>query len=177
DRLGLVQLWDARTGRPATPPLRHRRAVWPPEWAQPVYIVAFSADGKLLASANVGEVVVWETASGTRLASWDQPYHVYRMRFTPDGARLLLAGARGVSRDVFRCAGQAWDARTGKPVSPLITSAHTYPEGGDNGDGVFSPDGRRLALTDRVGGRDVVRVADVATGKDLFVLKPARPGE
>jgi WD40 repeat protein/tetratricopeptide (TPR) repeat protein len=177
DRLGLIQVWDARSGRPVTPPLRHRRANWPPEWEQPVYAVAFSPDGKRLASANVGEVVIWDVASGTRLASWDQPDHIYRMRFTPDGARLLLTWAKNVSRDVSRLAGQVWDARAGKPVSPLITSEHIYGYSGEDGDVVFSPDGRRLALTERIGGRAVARVVDVATGKDLFVLKPARPDD
>ncbi len=177
DLLGLVQVWDARTGRPVTPPLRHKRANWPPEWEQPVYLLAFSADGTRLASVNVGEVAVWEVPFGTRLASWDAPGTVYRMRFTPDGLRLLLTWAKGVSRDVSRYAGQVWDAGAGKPVSPRIESAHIYQDGGGEGDAVFRPDGRLLAITDRVDGRAVARVVDVATGKDLFVLKPDRRNE
>jgi WD40 repeat protein/tetratricopeptide (TPR) repeat protein len=179
DLLGLIQVWDARTGRLVTPPLRHQRAQWPPEWEQPVYALAFSPDGTRLASANVGDVVVWEVASGTRLASWDQPGpSLQNMRFTPDGSRLLLAWLEAVSREAHRYAARAWDTRTGQPVSPLITSRHLYGEREvTSGDAVFSPDGRRLALTDWVGDRAVVRVVDVATGNDRFALKPDRPDD
>jgi WD40 repeat protein/tetratricopeptide (TPR) repeat protein len=178
DLLGWVQVWDTRTGRALTPPLRHRRQEnWPPAWGQPVHSLAASADGKRLASENVGEVVVWEAATGRRLASWPQPGSIYRMGFTPDGARLLVTWAKNVSRDVSRYAAQVWDIGTARPVSPLIASEHIYQDGAGEGDAVFSPDGRRLALTDRAGGRAFLRVVDVATGKDRFTLKPDPPGE
>jgi WD40 repeat protein/tetratricopeptide (TPR) repeat protein len=177
DRLGLVQVWDVATGRPVTPPLRHRRANWPPEWEQQVYALTFSADGRLLASANVGEVVVWEVESGRRLASWEAPGSVRRLRFTPDGARLLVTWVKTVSREAARYAARVWDARTGKPVSPEVESQALYQDSGAGGDAVFIPDGRRLAITDEAGGKAIVRVVDVATGKDLRVLKPHKPGD
>ena len=157
DRLGVVQVWDARTGRPTAPPLRHQSADRPPDWEQPVQSIAFSPDGKLLATEKVREIVVWEAASGRRVSAWDQPGYLHRMRFTPDGSRLLLTWAKSIGREASVYEAQAWDARTGKPVSPLISSKHVYSDGGGDGDAVFSPDGTRLTISDQIGGESIAR--------------------
>src|SRR5262249_25420978 len=51
-----ARVWDARTGQPAGPPLRHGAAVRQ---------AAFSPDGRrVLTAGDDGSVRVWETATG-----------------------------------------------------------------------------------------------------------------
>jgi WD40 repeat protein len=95
---------DARSGRPASPALRHglrREGMRINAWA-------FSPDGKLLATASshtadedsVGEVRVWEAATGKLLATATDARHdlgwVWTLRFTPD-SRTVLVGCDPIS--------------------------------------------------------------------------------
>lgn len=92
-----IKLFHAQTGE-----LLHSLSHVPP-----VQSVAFSADGKHLAAGNLmGEVRIWDTATGQQLATFTTPsftgwgiikghYYtggIYAMRFTPDGEALLVCG-------------------------------------------------------------------------------------
>jgi outer membrane protein assembly factor BamB len=92
-----VKLFNAQTGD-----LLHSLSHVPP-----VQSVAFSADGKHLAAGNLmGEVRIWDTATGKQLASFTTPsftgwgiikghYYtggIYAMRFSPGGDQLLVCG-------------------------------------------------------------------------------------
>lgn len=98
-----VRLYHAQTGE-----LFHSFSHVPP-----VQSVAFSADGKYLAAGNLmGEVRLWETATGRQVANFTTPsftgwgiikghYYtggIYAMRFAPDGEELLVCGM-GSTRD------------------------------------------------------------------------------
>jgi WD40 repeat protein len=179
-------VWDAATGRPITPPLRHDGAV---------NAAVFSPDGRRVATASGdGAARIWDAASGQLLAR-TTPHGgiVYDVEFSPDGRRIVTA-AGGSVRAVFSPDGRrvvstgdgpsrVWDAQTGRPIS-LCGS----PAGGKNAvafiwdpvsgrllapplphqgmacDAEFSPDGRRVVTASFDW---TARVWDAATGKPV----------
>src|SRR5207245_430043 len=79
-----VLLWDARTGAARHVLKGHR---------EPVEAVAFTPDGKRLASTDkIGEVKVWDVATGQELLTFTGRHGVHglvrRLAFSPDGNRL-----------------------------------------------------------------------------------------
>jgi WD40 repeat protein len=143
-----IHLWDPVTGKE-----RHRLA----GGDDAVTAVAFSRDGKLVASAGVrGRIHVWDSATGRqrRRLGTDRLLWVRSLAFSADG-KILAAG--GSEESVL-----LWDVATGKELPPL--SGHQ----GCIDSIAFSPDGKRLAS----GSWDqTVRVWAVATGEERCCLR------
>jgi uncharacterized protein (TIGR03067 family) len=162
DHLG-VKLWDLSAGKEKAALKGH---------TGPVVSVAFSPDGKTLATAGgqfapngqpgAGEVKLWEVATGQRRAALKgrgkEPLGVvWSVAFSPD-SKTLACG------DVFGHV-VLWDVRSGKRTATL-----QRPKRGGEEDRInsayavaFSPDGKTLAAGTVNGGK----LWDVQSGKPV----------
>jgi WD40 repeat protein/serine/threonine protein kinase len=141
---GVVRVWKATTGE--------LLATSPRYWRGSCPVVAFSPDGRTLAS-GLSAVKLWDLGAKDKRDA-DRPIRtlshragVAALAFSPDGGRLLTACGDGTVK--------TWDVATGQETSSFRGDF----EYGDNAR--FSPDNRRLAWAC---GSDVVKVWDTATG-------------
>jgi WD40 repeat protein/serine/threonine protein kinase len=141
---GEVHVWDAATGAPVTPPLRHEHV------AQDVF---FSPDGRWLASAGVDAARIWDVATGQLVAALTHASSINTVAFSPD-SRLVATASRDNTARI-------WAAATGQPITgPLKHRAEVRYL-------AFSRDGRRLLTSSRRPDANV-RMWDTATG-DLLM--------
>jgi WD40 repeat protein len=152
-----IQLWNSRTGQAArrlNEPDRRVRSpgVYPD--GQRVYSLAFSPDGKTLASAGDliknnllagGQVTLWEIRSGkllrTIIVNSEITTYTNSVVFTPDGKGLVTGMTRvkpGESAGKYVNKGEIgeWNAQTGaleRKWKPLDAGIHSV---------TFSPNGR-----------------------------------
>jgi WD40 repeat protein len=115
---GTVRLWNPATGRPAGPP-HQTGAVYG------VYGVAFSTDGKLLASAEAdGTVRLWNPATGqpagAPLLAGNVFNSVYGVAFSPNG-KLLATGEGDATVRAWNPATATPSARSSRPAPALPT--------------------------------------------------------
>jgi WD40 repeat protein/uncharacterized caspase-like protein len=106
EAVGRVQFWDVSTGRPIAEIKGHGRGVSK---------VAFSRDGKLLASAATDNTIkIWDVNSRSELKTLTgHTSPIESMDFSPDGRLLASASEDG---GTF-----LWDAKTGEHLLTLIS--------------------------------------------------------
>jgi len=143
--------------------------IMPPEETEEVFAVAFSSNGKLVASAGMFEIMLWDALSAKQISRMPtlfeggapaEPYRDARSRalaFTPD-SKTLAVGDTGIVR--------LWNIATGSETGQL--KGHT---------GVihmlsYAPDGSALASAGQDG---TVRIWDLKSATPRFVLPHDRP--
>ncbi len=146
---GTVRVWDAATGE-AVQVLRGHEL--------PPVAVAFSPDGRLLASAArddvEGELILWDAFTGQRLATTRREHPLRGLAFAPDGQRLYAAAGNATVI--------AFDLPALRPAALLL---------GPYGVGLavaISADGQQVALARDDG---VVRTWESGSGRDLLAVE------
>jgi WD40 repeat protein len=141
-----VRLWDFTAGKWEATLREHSEG-------EPVFDVAFSRDGTILASGNGKGVTLWEVATGRSKASLDRGL-IRSVAFSPDGGLLASGSVYGFIR--------LWNMATYQEQATL--GQH---------DGIayalaFSPDGKILASAGQDG---EVRLWDVATEDVIATIR------
>jgi eukaryotic-like serine/threonine-protein kinase len=138
-----IDLWDTATGKVTGALLGH---------AGPVRVLAYSPDGKRLASGSGDNTLrLWDPVTRKEVAvlrGHEEP--VDWLYYSPDGLRICSV-AGGSAR--------LWDATTGRSVAVLGGPVRRYAV-------IFTPDSRRLVIgVDRE-----ARVYDAAMGRQITAL-------
>jgi len=160
----MVELLDLHRPQPGQPDLRnfewfyldrlcHSDLLTLKGHSGPVASVAFSPDGKRLASASKDQTVkVWNAATGQEtLTLKGHSTSVLSVAFSPDGKRLASASNDGTVK--------VWDAMSGQETLTLKHANWVWSV-------TFSPDGKRLASAS-----NDVKVWDAMSGQQILTLK------
>ncbi len=135
--IGTVRVWDSSSGHTLLTKV----------YADHVSRIAWSPDGRWIASASGVTIEVWDFSSGQTLSTYsDTRDGVGSVSWSPDGRRIASTDTTHI---------RVWDASSGKT---LLTSDEYLPT-----DVAWSPDGKRLASTG-----ENAQVLDSGNGQTLL---------
>jgi WD40 repeat protein len=170
---GTVKIWHAHSGAVIATlhghtwgPNQARPAAGPPpagspplELPPPITALAFSPDGKRLASASWGDSVkVWDATSGADLPTLrGHTSTVHAVAYSPDGTQLASAAAT-LSPESGEV--KLWDAKSNSEITTL--RGHTAAVSAM----AYSPDGTRIATASN----GTVKVWDTRSGVQVASL-------
>lgn len=129
DEIAAVRKWIAAGGKfdgadrtaslkSILPPRKHPAAPEKYPTAAPVFALAFSPEGKELATGGVNEVLVWDATTGKLLRRLPRlPARVHALAYSADGAHLLVGG--GTAGEYGEAS--LVDAKTGARVRVFAT--------------------------------------------------------
>jgi WD40 repeat protein len=124
--------------------------------------VAFSADGRRLALAQLGTVTLWDTENGSRILSLGASKNLLSgLAFSPDGYRLavLTPPQRGPKQPRPRTTVTIWDLASAQKIRTNQAEGELYAP-------TYGPDGRRLVCASAKG----LHWFDAETGQPLLTL-------
>ena len=153
-----ARVWDARTGAPLTPWMRHGAGVWgPPQ---------FTADGLRLFTVSSDMLCrLWDARSGELHAEpWGMPegaLEFSQCRLAPDGAHAVLSTRR---RTV-----QMWDIREGRQLPKSLRAGAPIQSLAISPDGRWLASGSGFITGDKKG---LARLWSLATGEVTFPNLP-----
>ncbi|MEX0642661.1 MAG: hypothetical protein WD468_08160, partial [Pirellulales bacterium] len=121
-----------------------------------VFAVAFSADGKLLASGGSDRTVrIWDVATGKQQACIANPGPVYGVALVPDASVVAAMGTDKI---------RVWDVASPKPANVLRRPRPVNAV-------AYSPDGKTLASN----GRGGTKLWDPVENREIATLAAAPP--
>ena len=147
-------LWEERriVPRDPNPEMRHTLV----GHLEPVLSVAYSPDGKTIASGSSDKTVkLWDVTTGENIASLEgHTWEIRSVAFSPDGRTLASAGGRDRTLKL-------WDVATRKNIATLSGHGELVVSV------AYSPDGKTIAS----GSWDTtIKLWDAATGRSIHTL-------
>lgn len=127
----------------------------------PVYYVAYSPDGKQIASAGGDKTVrIWDAGTGDELLALTHPAAVGRVLFSPDGAHLVTGAADGRVR--------LWDLASSRELLTITAAQDPIAPDPRVVFIALSPDGKLLATVAL--GEGELKFWDPESGAELFTI-------
>ena len=112
--------------------------------------VAFSPDGRTLATGDTTTVRIWNVSSGQEIRKFTVPRSVWSVAFSPDGRTLATGGDTTV---------WIWDVSNGQKIMELTGHTNFVRSV------AFSPDGRTLATSSY---DNTARIWNVSSGQEIM---------